>query len=379
MENKSGLRLIVKFDRLFGNTYFGWNFGQKLSKLKRFSLIVWNLLFLLLAAFHCSNSLVNTFWPSKSQFVSPTTKAILTKSSFIPFILICMGYVVYSIKSVIVGIFLFIRGQRILDVINENEIIRVSPRYEKKTALIIVLTRLFLITIVVLIPTLYAFGYFVNDLTPFTIARFILFVLIYLLTANADTIILVFILYKSIIISKQFKIISKFKDLKIIVEIIGKIQASIQRFDSLISFYNLILLTTWLIICISNACMLAIMPEQNPANSLGHLFGSIMVISGLCIICNIIPKSFSKLLTELKNRSEEFNENKSDFEQLFNQIRINRLNEMKDEMCFTAFNLFKLNANTLLSCLALIISYSIIIIQTNDSSQPKSISNCTSQ
>ena len=378
MENRSGLRLILNYDRIFCNTYFGWNFDQKLSKLKRFSLIVWNLLFLSLSAFHCYNTLENVFWPSKSKLISESTHANLAKGSVIPFLLISIGYVIFSIQSLIVGLFLLIRGPAIMDFLNENDIIRVSPSFEKKVALIINIIRFLFVFSNILLSTVFGLDDFHPNNTVLVI-KFTLFTIIYFLTGNANLNILVFTLYKSLIISNQLKKISKFKDLKIIVEIIGKIQASIQRFDSLISFNNMTMLTTWSLICIANVCMLAINHHEHQASVIGHLIGSILIISSLCIICDIIPKSFNKLLTELKNRSEEFNENKLDFEQLFNQIRINRLNEMKDEMCFTAFNLFKLNANTLLSCLALIISYSIIIIQTNDSSQPKSVSNCTSQ
>ena len=41
-----------------------------------------------------------------------------------------------------------------------------------------------------------------------------------------------------------------------------------------------------------------------------------------------------------------------------------QLRQLSDRIGFTAFGLFRVNANTFVSCLGLIITYSVIVIQT---------------
>ena len=203
------------------------------------------------------------------------------------------------------------------------------------------------------------------------------FCVVYFLSTSAHVIVITHILYKSLMVSQQLKTLSQMKGMRIIFENICKIQESIKRFDSLIGFYNLLMLSVGTMLCISSVCMLAIVPDINAVSSASHLLIGFSMISVHCFICQLIPNSFNDFLNSLKNRYKELNENKSDSEQQLNHIIMIRLNEMKDEMCFTAFNLFKLNANTLLSCVALIITYSIIIIQTNQSNVLITPSNCT--
>ena len=44
---------------------------------------------------------------------------------------------------------------------------------------------------------------------------------------------------------------------------------------------------------------------------------------------------------------------------------LNRLYSLRDELCFTAFNLYKINTKTFMSIMSLIITFTVIVIQTN--------------
>ena len=368
MENKPGLKTIVIYSRFIGNTYLGWNFGQKLSQIKKYSLIAWNLLLLLLVSFQVYLGIQNSFLKGESVLGTFSFRPDVTKhKSGLLDILFSSLYVSYTVHSIIIIVFLAIRGPQILEVLKEVEVIEVSHKYEKKIGVALVLVNFITVFITVsIVSTVQSVIYQKNDTQ--VIILFVYFPIVYFLSCNSHYFIILFICYKSLIVSKQFKLVSKINDLKQIFEIVSQIQKSIEKFDSLINFFNLFELALSSLQCISSLCMLAIAPDENPVNSLSHLMLSMSKITLLCLTADIIPKQFAKLLRDLKDRLSQLNEYKSGFDQLFNHMLMNRLNETKDEMCFTAFNLFKLNANTLLNCIALIASYTIIIIQTNQSS-----------
>ena len=87
----------------------------------------------------------------------------------------------------------------------------------------------------------------------------------------------------------------------------------------------------------------------------------------LCLISDLIPKSFRKLIDNL----EEFYSNQTniDSNSISNRIILLQITKYKNKICFSAMNLFKVNTNTFISCLALIISYSVVIIQTTQSTK----------
>ena len=374
MENKCGLKKLVFYDSLIGNTYFVWNLRQKIPKFKKYYLILWNIFIFLLFSIQLIIGLKNSFsTESKSHYFRPD----LTKyKTVLPHILFSILYFSYGIQTLVIFLFLVIRGHKILDVLNEEEVIKLNNKYEKKIGFILALMKFIISSTSVTIVTILLYVYY--GIEYITVTLFIFFPIVYFLSMNTHLAIITFILYKSLIVSKQLKTISNMKDMKLMFDMICKIQNSVERLDALVNLVNLFELAMDSLLCISSLCIFAIVPNEYPANSFSHMTLSLSKISSLCLICDMIPKQFNKLLKELKDRFRELNENKSSSEQLFNHMLKNQLNEMKDEMCFTAFNLFKLNANTLLSCIALIISYSIVIIQTNQS-EPYSINemNCT--
>ena len=147
MKTTTGLKYIVFYDRLVGNTYFNWNFGQKLSKLKRCLLFVWSLIFMSLVSIHCFFGLKDAFFPSGNGFEFQKMVLDLNRSmSNLPLYLFFVGYIGHTIQSVIIAIFLQLKGPRILDLLNGRQDIKFDMKYEKKIGLILVLTK-FLLTL----------------------------------------------------------------------------------------------------------------------------------------------------------------------------------------------------------------------------------------
>ena len=369
MNEKPGLRIIVMYERFIGNTYFGWNFGKKLSKRMKISLIFWNIITFSLVSIQCYIGLNGAFSSTPSQLDLIKYTPDLTKyNSFLPRLLFNVGYISYSVQTLIIASFLAIRGRNMLNVLNRTDIIRVDPYIERKVGLILVSIKFVFTFLFVIITACFMFKLYGSFDLKVTLLFLVFLPIVYFLLFNIKFTIITIILYKSLMVCQQLKTVSQIKDIKLIFDIICRIRESIENLDSILCSINLMILSFDSLVTVSAICMLAYVPDENPLNSLCHLLSSLSIILTLCLVCDVIPKRYVQLLKDLKNEFRDRNENKSSSEQQLNHILMIRLNEMKDEMCFTAFNLFKLNANTLLSCLALIISYSIIIIQTTNQS-----------
>ena len=163
------------------------------------------------------------------------------------------------------------------------------------------------------------------------------------------------------IVSKQITYICNSqisKNLELVYKHIYKIHNNVKHFDSHINVYNIISFFVYLILCISSVCHLAKDPN---VRFWFKSFSFVICIHKLlfhCIVCNLIPKSFEKLLNtlEMNRLLRPYRESDSLWMiQLFN---------LKQEIGFTALGLFHINTNTFISSLGLITTYSVIIIQT---------------
>ena len=365
METKNGLKLIVIYDRLIGNTYFGWNSGHKLPKLKKYSLIAWNLLFLTLISINCWFGLMSSF-RIKSQFDVNHFRPNITKhSSVVPFLLFNVSYVSNSAQTLIIALFLVVRGHALLDLLNEKEVVKVSHKFERKIGLFLVIVRL-LFVLTIFVVSFFIFGIRKESDLKITLL-YIYFTIVYFLSTNTLLTVLSLILYKSSIVCHQLNGLSQMDQLSKVFLIVCRIRGSIRRFDSIIGFHNLLILSMNSLLCISNLCMLTIVPEETPLGSGLVVLLALVMVGALCLVCDLIPQSFDHLMIELNNKFGEKIESKSSVEQLSDRLVLLQLNGLRDELCFTAFGLFRINSNTLLSCVALIISYCIVIIQTTTS------------
>jgi hypothetical protein len=64
----------------------------------------------------------------------------------------------------------------------------------------------------------------------------------------------------------------------------------------------------------------------------------------------------------------EYITNYSTVNDLNNHLIISKTNSIKQEIGFTAMGLFKINSSTMLSVFAVILSYSVVLIQTSEQS-----------
>ena len=131
---------------------------------------------------------------------------------------------------------------------------------------------------------------------------------------------------------------------------------STKDLDRFLSMPILFSLVANQIYCIANLCQIAL--GNYIFESMGVFIHGIVNLMILCYICNLIPSTLSDLL----DKFEHDNVNNGIIIQ--NRIIMIQLRQLNDRIGFTVFGLFRITGNTFFTCLGLIISYSVIIIQT---------------
>jgi hypothetical protein len=111
--------------------------------------------------------------------------------------------------------------------------------------------------------------------------------------------------------------------------------------------------------------ILGIDPKKYLFLSLPLIAESLILLTTLCLSCDIIPKSFEKFCYKLEKHISENAKEYYILGQMGQNILLIKVNIIKNEIGFTASNLFKISNYTIISILALILSYSVILIQTS--------------
>jgi hypothetical protein len=258
-----------------------------------------------------------------------------------------------------------IKGNKILNLMRSQALDYIDYRIEKKIGFIIALAQ-FLICFFIELFINFLFNGFSIGSNSFDLKNFFRSTFMYFLIFNSQSIIISLIAYQSHIVSKKLSIVSKdfLHSKQNIHQIVCKINGFLNKLDELISLSVLIIISLNTTICISYLCMFAINPKKFSIISIASILESLTLLISTCLTCDIIPKDFKKFCNKFEESLSEspFN-NQLDY--LYQYSLLTKINAIKQDIGFTAFNLFKVSTNTIISCLALIISYSVILIQTS--------------
>ena len=362
-EKAPGLNMFVNFHRIIEITYMGWTADQNQSKRKKALLIIWNFIILIGLTFGITYSLRliidsgQTFkveGVSGAQIIENIQNNTKKSESILVQVLFKFGIFSYNFQTLFICLFQIIFGSKLLNNLNTIDV-----KIEANIGKLLVITQIVVIvlTIAPVLCTLKSFfpnmGF--KDIIFQTLLNF--FVI------NAMTSIMALTAFKCLTVKQQLKRVFQMNvsnDLEIVYKYVHKIHISIKDFDNYISIYLFVSLFANLMISVSSICHLALNPNLRFIQTLLTIMFGLSQIFILCLICNVIPKSLRKLIDRIEeNISKGFDSYKPNDRQI-----IIHLKSLIPEMGFTAFGLFQINANTFLSCLALIVSYSVIIIQT---------------
>ncbi len=360
--SSTGLRYLVNYHRICCVSYLGSQIDQnKHNYFLKFILILWNLAFLVYSSYVSNKTIVkrmeNLF---AKNFDSSKSKVI--------FIVLFLGSSAFFIQGFILNILLLFRGRKILDLMKSQTLVYIEDKSEKKIGFFVTSIQFLYSFMTQLLSAFFFYDIIIKSFGPFSIKPFLHDLIFFFLIFNSQTTIIALIAYQSYIVSKQLTNISNnfsHSNLQDIYQFVCKTDKFIKKLDELISIFIFLAITITTTICLSFLCMLAIDPKKYLFICIPTLLENFTLLICTCLICDIIPKNFNKFYDKLEESlSESFFTNKLDY--LYQNSLLTKINAIKQEIGFTAFNLFKVNTNTIISCLAFILSYSIILIQTSN-------------
>jgi hypothetical protein len=176
------------------------------------------------------------------------------------------------------------------------------------------------------------------------------------------------IAYQSLTVSHQLKNISdnfSQTNLQNIYCFVCKTNSFIKDLDQLFSSLISISIFSFTVISIAFMSILGIDAKNYLTVSFVLIAESLIIITTLCLSCDIIPKSLNKFCDLLEKHVTKNPFGYQLLDQMNQNILLMKINSVKHEIGFTASNLFKISTYTIISCLALILSYSMILIQTS--------------
>ncbi len=366
MNSFTGLKILINYHRICCVSYF----GAQLDKHKgikyfclRFLLIVWNLAFLSYYSYYFYDGIYEEILKlQKSSFD--------TSKSIIMFIVWKIGIFGFYIQTFAINILLMIRGNKILLLLRSQTLEYIDDKSEKKIGFNIAVKQfLFGFLLQILINLLFHGYYSIEYKTRIDIKRFLKTLIHYFLIFNSQTTIIAIIAYQSHIVSHQLNsILNSFlrSDIQNVYRFVSETNYFIKKLDALISPLILISLFFSVNICIAFFCMFAIDPKKYLILSIGSIIVSLSLLISNCLTCDKISKEFEKFFDKLEDSVTKSNVNSQLLNQLYEHSLLSKAKAIGLKIGFTACNLFKISTNTIISCLALILSYSVVLIQTSN-------------
>ena len=344
------MELIVTYNRIFGNTFFGWTYhGEKIGKFRIWLYRLWNIVLVAILATMCYiayKTIKLSKITGKYSETWPNNNATAITKINLASIIQMVSIVAINVQALLTSIYLILFGHKMLDVLFDDDDIVINVKFRQKVAILIIIL---------------VMGYSVTSATISTYSAlshspssnpFIFLIPLYFSNSTQLTIIS-FIAYKSLLV-KYYLVENLNNNLDSIYNVVFKIDRSIKKLDRLISVYILFTLLTKQVYCVSAICQLAFDYNNTIRDSIAFMFQGLTSLTVLCYCCNLIPSSLAKLLDHLEPNIKAHTD----------RILTLQLRQLNDRIGFTAFGLFRVNANTFLSCLGLITTYSVIIIQT---------------
>ena len=356
----SGLKFLITYDKILGNTYWGSCIDGKQTKLSQTIQILWNFILILTVISECyliTDRFMSTYGSGSD------TNQLKSSTSLLIYGIYCLGSACYASQTVFNAIFLFLRGKYILDNLIDNHLIRVDERYERRIGLTLIVFKFFDSVLFSFACFHYIFGY--EERNQMIFVNKVLYLLLIILSTNTRLHVMTLIAYKCLIVSKQLQSIidtNQTLNIKSIYLTIHNIYKSIQHFDSLCSINILFTIFFMINILIADLCLIGL--GHYDYNNVISVMISLSALLTLCVILNILPQSYRKFLDSL-----EIIYCKTNSVQTNDEILLLKIENFSHKISLTAMNLFNVNINTFLSCLSLIITYSVILIQTTQPSK----------
>ena len=351
-----GLSYLITFHSVFGITY--WR--RKKSWLKRYSLLVWNIViyvYLAIWTIITLKTIINDIQLDTERNIN------IEKSRMIKllFIISIFGY----IFKLFFVMFILLQGKSILEHFKRQRENIGLPLNETKFSIIIISCQVVLVTFFLAKSLVKTFC--LTDLHE-QVGTFesINFILSATLALHIDACLISLVLYQCCYVTQclrenteNFKSLDNFKAT---FKKLLKIRNEQKSFNRIINKYIFFDLLYQSISIITHLFTLYYQKSGNIYILLLALFDDLIEIIVLCLSSDCMRKAYNRFL----QRFEELEPGQLDRAGLnsIDDCLINRLYSMQDDMCFTALELYEINTKTFIKIVSQIITFSVILIQT---------------
>ena len=353
-ETKSGLRYLVIFHRLTCNSFVGWNFGKKLTTKTKLILIFTNIiLFFICGCFNYVNyDLMRRIMNMKNHITDSHSKSQLL------FILLVTTFLYFPIQMTFIFFVNLFTGKSILTFLWKQNI-KIDPKVERMIGIKLITVQ-FISCLIIELP--FSFLFKSHETSYLTFFRdYFLFIIV----QNVSLILLSLMAYQSYVIEQKFtEITDSFTtliQLKMVCNQVFTIAKSVKRYDK---FFNIFLFMTMLlntIHCICSSTIIYFDRGRQMPFTIPTFMESLFRIYMMCFISAKLGKGYERLLDKFETLEES---NQYGYVKVSHSL-VMRLYGMRDQLCYTAFNIYPINMKTFMSIVSMIVTFSVILIQTN--------------
>ncbi len=349
----SGLKYLINFHRLCGISYSGVSLSEKKQSIcMRIFIIVWNL-WIILISMWCNYK----FTKSLDYY----NNEIRLNKSVVLFITSRISTALYFIQLYLSNFIFLIIGGKLIKLLRQISISLEGDVEENQIGIWVTFAQISF-SLFCLVFTLIIVGLNTKK-TTFQFEDILLILTYFTLLINQSSF-LAIIAFDSKLIEKYLKNIIRGKTVIRLPQIhqkLCKIKEHVKHLDDLICFQIFMMICMSIAMEINLICILSIDFNKAFSNAIIGIMNAFLMLIMLCYVCNILPKSIAQFYDFMEKIITQSNQTNQ-----FSTHYILLLLNMKQEIGFTALGLVKIRASTFLSILALIISYTVILIQTSE-------------
>ena len=238
--------------------------------------------------------------------------------------------------------------------------VTINPRIERKIGIYITCVQL-LTTLMATSVVLYNMYIFNMTNPTLTIHMFVLIGFLLFMSINNQAHLLSLVIYKCIMISLEVKHIPDNYtniSLPIIYQNLHRIYTSVHKFNEVFSLYFAVVVFVYSVGCISFVCTLTLALYLDIIQPIASLIYSILILLFLCYLPHLIKREFRKLIETLENKYCSGNMATNE------RLLLMQIEALDMKLCLSAMNTFEINSKTFISCMAFILTYSVVLIQT---------------
>ena len=322
-QDRSGLKLVVNFHRITGQSYLLWNFGQPMNNKLKLVLLIFNT-FLFIATVFFSYRDVN----QAIEMISDYQLYLSSHKSIMSLIMQISISICYAIMNLFVFKLIMFKGKTILVFLNEMEII-IDRELERKIGKKVIIQQIF-ITLLLTIP--FFLCEIIHKDIGKTSVKNLADMLLNICVSNSNFALQSMMWYSCYVIEEKMKEIqTKFTNLKQLSFTFKQlliIQYYINKFNAFYNRYLFFIIMLYTFNGVSNLTLLYFDRNSTISWLIAAIFESLTQIFIFCYLSKKIKKSYIIIMDKYEQFQFEMHE--KNLEQ-FNHCLVSRLYSLRDE------------------------------------------------